>query len=149
MHIFSTVFFFIHFPFLLYINYGYFNEICIMIRRKIAKGDLTCHNKLHFCFVRTNIIKMVMQSAYALLKRKLIFAALLIFFSFYRKSVTLKLWYWGMHFIGIMFIVVSMICWLTSDMVQALQNPFKMPLTLNVDNNILVNMSHHIMISAG
>ena len=33
-----------------------------MIRRKIAKGDMNCYNKLHFCFVRTNIIKMVMQS---------------------------------------------------------------------------------------
>ena len=51
-----------------------------MIGRKIAKGDLTCHNKPHFCFVRTNIIKMVMQSGYAFLKRKIIFAALLIFF---------------------------------------------------------------------
>ena len=33
-----------------------------MIRRKISKGDITCHNKPHFCFVRTNVIKMVMQS---------------------------------------------------------------------------------------
>ena len=38
---------------------------------------------------------------------------------------------------------------MTSDMVQALQNPCKMPLTLNIDNDILVNMSHDIMISAG
>ena len=53
-----------------------------MIGRKIAKGDLTCHNKPHFCFVRTNIIKMVMQSGYAFLMRKIIFAALLIFFLF-------------------------------------------------------------------
>ena len=33
-----------------------------MIRRKISKEDITCHNKPHFCFVRTNVIKMVMQS---------------------------------------------------------------------------------------
>ena len=33
-----------------------------MIRRKISKGDMTCHSKPHFCFVRANIIKMVMQS---------------------------------------------------------------------------------------
>ena len=31
-------------------------------KAKIAKGDMTCHNKPHFCFVRTNIIKIVMQS---------------------------------------------------------------------------------------
>ena len=30
--------------------------------RKIAKGDMTCHNKPHFCFLRANVIKMVMQS---------------------------------------------------------------------------------------
>ena len=33
-----------------------------MIRRKIAKGDMTCHNKPHSCFVGANIIKMVIQS---------------------------------------------------------------------------------------
>ena len=33
-----------------------------MIRRKISKGETTCHNKPHFCFVKGNIAKMVMQS---------------------------------------------------------------------------------------
>ena len=37
-----------------------------MIRRKIAKGDLACHNKPHFCFVRTNIIKMGHRVKYGL-----------------------------------------------------------------------------------
>ena len=64
------------------INYEQFNEKCRMTRRKIAKGDMTCHSKPHFCFVRTNIIKMVMQSGYAFLKRKTIFTGLLIVFYF-------------------------------------------------------------------
>ena len=54
-----------------------------------------------------------------------------------------------MYFIEIIFIVVSMISGLTSDMVEAVQNPFKTLLTLTVNNDIIVNMSHHIMISAG
>ena len=54
-----------------------------------------------------------------------------------------------MYFIEIIFIVVSMISGLTSDMVQAVQNPFKTLLTLTVNNDIIVNMSLHIMISAG
>ena len=33
-----------------------------MIRRKISKGETTCHNKPHFCFVKGNITKIVMQS---------------------------------------------------------------------------------------
>ena len=137
---------FIHFPSLLYINYRYFNEKCPMIGRKISKEDMNCHNKLHVLLEQTSA-KWWCSQAYALLKRKATFAALLTFFSFYRKSVTLQLWYWGMHFIGNRFIVVSTIYWLTSDMVQALQNPWKILLTLNVDNNILVNMSHQIMIT--
>ena len=81
MHIFSIVFYF--FAFLsLCINYEYFNEKCLMIRRKIAKGDMTCQSKPNFCFVWTNIIKMVVQSGYSFLKRKIIFAALLIVFFF-------------------------------------------------------------------
>ena len=61
MHIFSIVFYFFTFlPFMQ--NYWYFNEKCLLIRRKIAKGDMTCHNKPHFCFLRANVIKMVMQS---------------------------------------------------------------------------------------
>ena len=137
---------FIHFPSLLCINYRYFNEKCPMIGRKISKEDMNCHNKLHVLLEQTSA-KWWCSQAYALLKRKATFAALLTFFSFYRKSVTLQLWYWGMHFIGNRFIVVSTIYWLTSDMVQALQNPWKILLTLNVDNNILVNMSHQIMIT--
>ena len=39
-------------------------------KAKNSKGNMTWHNKPHFCFVRTNIIKMVMQSGYAFLKRK-------------------------------------------------------------------------------
>ena len=31
-------------------------------KAKNSKGNMTCHSKPHFCFVRTNIIKMVMQS---------------------------------------------------------------------------------------
>ena len=54
-----------------------------------------------------------------------------------------------MYFIEMIFIVVSVICRLTSDIVQATQNPCKMLMTLPVNNDILVNMSHHIMISAG
>ena len=175
IHIFSVVFvcffllllLFIHFPSLLFINYRYFNEKCPMIGRKISKGDMICHNKPHFCFVRVNIIKMVKQSGICPFEAKSNICSLTNFFfhrndykynsykmhtsvsKFDKKSFTLKLWYWGMHFIGIIFIVVSMICWLTSYMVQAVQNPCKMLMTLNVDNNILVNMSHHIMISAG
>ena len=137
---------FIHFPSLLYINYRYFNEKCPMIGRKISKEDMNCHNKLHVLLEQTSA-KWWCSQAYALLKRKATFAALLTFFSFYRKSVTLQLWYWGMHFIGNRFIVVSTIYWLTSDMVQALQNPWKILLTLNVDNNILFNMSHQIVIT--
>ena len=77
MHIFSIVFYFFTFlPFMQ--NYWYFNEKCLMIGRKIAKGDLTCHNKPHFCFLRAS--KWWCSLAYGLLKRKIIFAALLIFF---------------------------------------------------------------------
>ena len=155
IHIFSVVFvcfflllllLFIHFPSLLFINYRYFNEKCPMIGRKISKGDMICHNKPHFCFVRVNIIKMVKQSGICSFEAKSNICSLTNFF-FLQKIFYLETW--GMHFIGIIFIVVSMICWLTSYMVQAVQNPCKMPMTLNVDNDILVNMSHHIMISAG
>ena len=53
-----------------------------MIGRKIAKGDLTCHNKPHFCFVRTNIIKMVMQSGIWPFKAKNNICSLTNFFLF-------------------------------------------------------------------
>ena len=89
----SIVFYF--FAFLsLCINYEYINKKCLMIRRKIAKGDMNCHSKPNFCFVWTNIIKMVMQSGYSFLKRKIIFAALLIVFFFqkicYLETLILK-----------------------------------------------------------
>ena len=49
-------------------------------KAKNSKGNMTCHSKPHFCFVTTNIIKMVMPSGYSFLMRKIIFAALLIVF---------------------------------------------------------------------
>ena len=61
IHIFSIVFI-SSLSSLLCINKGYFNEKSRMIRRKISKGETTCHNKPHFCFVKGNIAKMVMQS---------------------------------------------------------------------------------------
>ena len=112
-------FLFIHYPSLLWLNYWYFNEKCLMIRRKIAKGDLTCHNKPHFCFVRTNVIKIVMQSGVCPFEAKNNICSLTNFFLFTENLLPRNVWYWGMYFIEIIFIVVSMICWLTSDMVQA------------------------------
>ena len=117
---------------------------CRMIRRKISKGETTCHNKPHFCFVKGNIAKMVMQSGICPFEAKNNICSLAKFFFFLQKIRYLKLWYWGMHFMKIIFVVVSVICWLTSDMVQAVQNPCQMPLTLNVDNDILVNICHII-----
>ena len=148
MHIFSIVFyFFTSLPFMQ--NYWYFNEKCLMIGRKIAKGDLTCHNKPNFCFVRTNVIKMVMQSVVCSFEAKNNICSLTNFFLFTENLLPRNVWYWGMYIREIIFIVVSMICWLTSNMVQAVQNPCKMLPTLTVNNDIIVNMSHHIMISAG
>ena len=81
MHIFSIVFYFFTFlPFMQ--NYWYFNEKCLLIRRKIAKGDMTCHNKPHFCFLRANVIKMVMQSGIWLFEAKNNICSLANFFLF-------------------------------------------------------------------
>ena len=109
MQIFSIVFYFFTFlPFMQ--NYWYFNEKCLMIGRKKAKGDLTCHNKPHFCFVRTNIIKMVMQSGIWPFEAKNNICSLTNFFLFTENLLPRNVWYWGMYFIEIIFIVVSMIC---------------------------------------
>ena len=81
MHIHLNCFLFLRFPLFMH-KLWIFQWECLMIRRKIAKGDMTCHSKPNFCFVWTNIIKMVMQSGYSFLKRKIIFAALLIDFFF-------------------------------------------------------------------
>ena len=56
-------FFFFSISFSLCINYGYSNEKCLTIRRKIGKGDMTCRNNPHFRFAGINIVKMVMQSS--------------------------------------------------------------------------------------
>ena len=53
-----------------------------MIGQKIAKGDLPCHNKPHFCFFRINIIKMVMQSGIWPFKAKNNICSLTNFFLF-------------------------------------------------------------------
>ena len=85
---------FIHFPSLLFINYRYFNEKCPMIGRKISKGDMICHNKPHFCFVRVNIIKMVKQSGICPFEAKSNICSLTNFFFlqkiFYLETLILR-----------------------------------------------------------
>ena len=85
---------FIHFPSLLFINYRYFNEKCPMIGRKISKGDMICHNKQHFCFVRVNIIKMVKQSGICPFEAKSNICSLTNFFFlqkiFYLETLILR-----------------------------------------------------------
>ena len=88
MHIFSTVFISsLSFPVckLLIFQWEMSND-----KAKIAKGDMTCHNKPHFCFVRTNIIKIVMQSGIWPFKVKNNTCSLTNFFFFLQKICYLE-----------------------------------------------------------
>ena len=55
-------------------------------RAKIAKEDMTCHNKPHFCFVGAYIIKMVMQSGICPFEAKNNICSLAKFFFFLQKT---------------------------------------------------------------
>ena len=120
----------------------------LMIKRKTAKGDMTCHSKPHFCFVWTNIIKMVMQSGYSFLKRKIIFAALLIVFFFqkicYLETLILRYVFHRTNIYSRFYDMLTDI-WSGTGCAESVK---KMLPTLTVNNDIILNMSHHIMISA-
>ena len=75
----------------------------------MVKKDITCHNKPHFCSVRTNIIKMVMQSGMWPFEAKNNICSLAYFFfteNLLLRDVKIEV----CILIGIIFIVVSMIC---------------------------------------
>ena len=141
MHIFSTVFSL--FTFLsLCINYKYFTEKCLMIRRK--------NSTINYIFVllEHTSSKWWCSQAYALLKRKIIFAASLIV-SFLQKICYLEtlILRYVFHRNNIYSRFYDMLTdiWYGA----GLQNLCKKLLTLTVNNDIIVNISHHIMISAG